>query len=225
MRRYQPGDTVVRRDVFRGRVWSAHALRVIEDTEHALVTGSCPGADVVAATTWIDWLLTGDTARRDQAVPHLAAGEWELAPWTWRDTVLLMWNPLGEWFSVNAFFDPSDDHRLINWYVNFERPAHRAPTGFDTFDLLLDLVIAPDLSTWRWKDEDEYAHGRRVGVIDDDAHRAVDKARDRAVAMIEQREGPFAPDSPWRHWHWNPAWPAPALPPMWSTAAGCDSGA
>lgn len=213
VRRFQPGETALRRDIFRGRVWSAHALRVIEDTDTALVVGSCPGVELLASTTWIDSLLKGDTSEHAKAVPSLASGRWELGRWRWRDTDLLMWNPPGEWFSVNAFFAPSGGGpRLIHWYVNFERPQRRGPLGFDTFDLLLDLVIDPDLSRVTWKDEDEYAHGRRTGVITDDVHRAVEQARERAMAMMENREGPFAPDAPWRDWRWNESWPLPVLP-------------
>jgi hypothetical protein len=54
---------------------------------------------------------------------------------------------------MNAFYDVSDSHQLAHWYVNFQRPMRRTAIGFDTFDLLLDLVIAPDLSRWDWKDE------------------------------------------------------------------------
>lgn len=46
----------------------------------------------------------------------------------------------------------------------------RTAIGFDTFDLLLDLVISPDLSQWTWKDEDEYTHGRRLRVVSESDH-------------------------------------------------------
>ena len=32
----------------------------------------------------------------------------------------------------------------------------RTPIGFDYLDRLLDIEIAPDLSRWKWKDEDEH---------------------------------------------------------------------
>ncbi|MFJ6671996.1 DUF402 domain-containing protein [Actinosynnema sp. NPDC091369] len=209
MERFQPGTTIVRRDVFRGKVWSAYALHVLEDAPDALVAGCPPGAEVRAPTTWIEWLRTGEDAARERALPDLAAGRWRLGPWTWRDTALLLWNPPGAWFGVHAFHDPSDGHRLRHWYVNFQRPLRRTAFGFDTFDLLLDLVIAPDLSRWTWKDEDEYARGRRLGVVGEDDHRAVERARDQVVAMVENREGPFATRPSWRS---DPSRPAPVLP-------------
>ncbi|MFF7655247.1 hypothetical protein ACFZCY_36355 [Streptomyces sp. NPDC007983] len=60
--------------------------------------------------------------------------------------------------------------------VNFEHPAHRTEGGFDTLDLAVDLVIDPDLSLLRWKDEDEYAHVRRLGIVSDNEHQAVELA-------------------------------------------------
>ncbi|NUQ99244.1 MAG: DUF402 domain-containing protein [Streptomyces sp.] len=212
MRRFLPGETAVRRDVFRERVWSALALRVVADAPEALVLGCRPGAEMRAPTNWIDWLLTGDATARSRAVPDLARGQWQLGRWSWRDTAHLQWVPADAWFSVNAFYDPADGHRLTHWYVNFQHPMRRTAIGFDTFDLLLDLVISPDLSQRTWKDEDEYAHGRRLGVVSESDHLAVEESRAEAVAMIEARLGPFAPDAGWRDWDSAPDQSAPELP-------------
>lgn len=95
------------------------------------------------------------------------------------------------------------------WYVNFQHPYLRTPSGFDTLDLLLDLVITPDLSQWRWKDEDTQA--RRLGVVTDTVHQHVDHARDQALDMIRNRQGPFHPE---RH---QPRWAPPRGPGSRST--------
>lgn len=92
---------------------------------------------------------------------------------------------------------------LRNWYVNFEHPTCRTNDGFDTFDLTVDLVIDPDLSTLTWKDEDEYAHVRRLGIFTDTEHQAVELARDEALALIADRAGPFAEADRWAGWRWN----------------------
>ncbi|WP_431924082.1 hypothetical protein [Nonomuraea jabiensis] len=85
--------------------------------------------------------------------------------------------------------------------------------GIDTFDLLLDLIVEPDLSRHRWKDEDEYRHGRRLGLIDDQVHRHVSAARDEVVGLVETGQGPFACDwSAPAHELWQtPTLPADAL--------------
>ncbi|GAA3772682.1 DUF402 domain-containing protein [Streptomyces coacervatus] len=212
MRRFRQGETAVRRDLFRDRVWSAHALRVVADGPEALVLGCWPGTQMFAPTTWIDWLQTGDETARSRAIPQLACGHWQLGSWSWRSTAHLQWVPPEAWFSVHAFYEPTDGHRLTHWYVNFQQPMRRTAIGFDTFDLLLDLVIEPDLSRWTWKDEDEYAHGRRLGVVSEADHRAVQMAREEATAMIVEGTGPFASDAGWRNWRSEPHWPSPSLP-------------
>ncbi|MFG1805294.1 DUF402 domain-containing protein [Streptomyces sp. NPDC049040] len=213
---FATGSTVVRRDVFRGKVWSAQALRVVGDTQDALVAACRPGAQGLAAARWIASRRNGDpagaAADRDRSLLDLASGDWRLGDWRWEDTVALLWNPPGTYFSVNAYFSPSADHRLLRWYVNFQRPLRRTAAGFDTFDLLVDLVVAPDLSRWEWKDEDEYAHGRRLGVVDDTDHLALEAARGQVLAMIGEQAGPFAADAGWTAWRSDPSWPAPLLP-------------
>ncbi|WP_240508873.1 DUF402 domain-containing protein [Streptomyces agglomeratus] len=101
---------------------------------------------------------------RTEAFDAMATGVWELAAAVWQEIELLLWKPPTEWFSVNAFYTSAG---LRNWYVNFERPTCRTTEGFDTFDLTVDLVVDPDLTGWQWKDEDEYAHVRRLGIITD----------------------------------------------------------
>ncbi|MCX4529303.1 DUF402 domain-containing protein [Streptomyces sp. NBC_01551] len=118
-------------------------------------------------------------AARASSSRYLAAGQWELSSWRWQETAVLLWNPPGTYFTINAFYDPTLDHRLLRWYVNFQRPLRRTSIGFDTFDLFLDLIVDPDLSRWTWKDHDEYAHARRLGVVTDDDYRAVDLAQSR----------------------------------------------
>lgn len=184
MRSFNAGETVVRRDVHRsGRAWSEQALRVIADTSEALVTACAPGAEARWPALYAKARGDGDRTVRTEACDAMASGVWELAAAVWQETELLLWKPLAAWFSVNAFYTIGG---LRNWYVNFEHPTARTGDGFDTFDLTVDLVVAPDLTSW---DEDEYAHVRRLGIVTDTEHRAVDA--DQALAMIEERSGPF----------------------------------
>ncbi|WP_166020386.1 DUF402 domain-containing protein [Streptomyces chilikensis] len=210
MRHFAPGETVVRRDVHRsGRVWSEHALRVVADTGEALLVACPPGAGTRWPTLYVEARAVGDRTVRTEAFDAMATGRWELTAAVWQETEVLLWKPPAEWFSVNAFYTEGG---LRNWYVNFEHPTTRTEGGFDTLDLTVDLVVAPDLTSWQWKDEDEYAHVRRLGIVTDLEHRAVDTARDRALAMIEERSGPFADAATWAAWRWNPSWPTPVLP-------------
>ncbi|MEW1724721.1 DUF402 domain-containing protein [Streptomyces sp. NPDC093109] len=214
MRGFETGQTVVRRDVHRsGRVWSELALRVVSDTGEALVTACAPGAQARWPALYAQARAEGDRAVRTEAFDAMATGEWELAAGVWQETDLLLWKPPTAWFSVNAFFVPDSGggRRLRNWYVNFEHPTRRTEDGFDTLDLTVDLVVAPDLTGWEWKDEDEYAHVRRLGIVSDAEHRAVDDARGEVLAMLTARSGVFAQAERWAAWRWEPAWPTPCL--------------
>ncbi|MET9119019.1 DUF402 domain-containing protein [Streptomyces longwoodensis] len=210
MNSFKAGQTIVRREVHRmGAVWSEHALRVVADTSEALVAACAPGAEARWPALYVKARGDGDRSVRTEAFDAMATGVWELADAVWQETELLLWKPPEAWFSVNAFYTSSG---LRNWYVNFEHPTRRTTDGFDTFDLTVDLVVDPDLGRWEWKDEDEYAHVRRLGIVTDTEHRAVDAARDRALAMLAERSGPFADADSWTAWRWNPVWPAPQLP-------------
>ncbi|MFE9933789.1 DUF402 domain-containing protein [Streptomyces sp. NPDC005533] len=216
MHSFETGHTVVRRDVHRsGRVWSEHALRVLTDTGEALVTACAPGAQVRWPALYAKARTEGDRSVRTEAFDAMASGRWDLEAALWQETDLLLWKPPAAWFSINAFFVPdgAGGRRLRNWYVNFEYPTRRTEDGFDTFDLTVDLLIDSDLTRWQWKDEDEYAHVRRLGIVSDAEHQAVDAARAQVLAMLAQRSGVFADAEGWAAWRWEPHWPAPCLPP------------
>ncbi|MQS17850.1 DUF402 domain-containing protein [Streptomyces kaniharaensis] len=205
---FAPGATVVRRDIHLGKVWSAQPHRAISDTGTLLELGYWPGISALAPTTWTTALRTGDDTSRKNGLANLAAGTWELEPWAWQHTVLRSRFEEGQWFSLHHFQTPAGEP--LRLYVNFERPAVRTRIGIDTLDLLVDLVVEPDLSAATWKDEDEYAHGRRLGFITDADHRAVEQARERALGLLQDRAGPFA--GPWPAWTPDPVWPVPELP-------------
>ncbi|MFG2909054.1 DUF402 domain-containing protein [Kitasatospora sp. NPDC048286] len=204
---FAPGDTAVRRDVTHGQVWSAMPYTVLGDDGATLTLSARPGTETLAPAGWTAAARAGDDAARLHCIADLAAGRWELDQWTWRDTVVLSRFTAGAPFSVHRFLTPTG--RPLHWYVNFERPYRRTAIGLD-IDLFLDLVITPDLSEYSWKDEDEYAHARRLGVVDEATHRQMARARDLALAQLQDRTGPFAPDP--AAWTLPPERPLPVLP-------------
>jgi hypothetical protein len=206
---FAEGTTAVRRDVLHGRVFTAMPHRVVRDTGGELVLAYWPGIESLAPTTWIGWHGSGDDELRKRAIGDLVRGRWELGRWVWRDTTVLSWFGADEDFSVHRFWDRAGEPQ--RWYVNFERPVQRTRIGIDTFDLLLDLVIAADRSRWAWKDEDEYAHGRRLGLIGAAEHRRIEQARERAIALVQAGSGPFAQEAAARPP--QVGGPVPVLPP------------
>ena len=172
----------MRRDIFRGAVWTATPFRVVGDTSGLLALAIWPGVERLGPTHQ----AALSSSRRDEtvrnvALPNLAAGRWELAAWTWETNTTLTLLVPGAYFSVDLFFRDAGD--LVMWYVNFERPFQRTPIGIDTFDLLLDLVIEPN-SSYRWKDEGEYRQGRQLGIISDDEHHQVQEAREQRARAV-----------------------------------------
>jgi hypothetical protein len=211
---FRSGATAVRRDVFNGKIWSAAPHRVIDDDGTVMRLACWPGIEGIAAAAWIQWLITGDDAIRKQIIPDLVRGGWQLSPWVWRDNTVVSWYGVDADFSIHLFTPVGGG--AGHWYINFERPVRRTAIGIDTVDLMLDLVADPELQRWSWKDEDEYAQARRLGLITDADHKRVEAARQRAVALLETRGGPFADHAS----RWMPAdWPTPTLPPQALTVA------
>ncbi|MFI8455552.1 DUF402 domain-containing protein [Kitasatospora sp. NPDC085464] len=206
--RLTAGSTAVRRDIAHGRVWTAMPYTVLADDGATLTLTARPGTAMLAPRSWTASLRAGDDAARKLGIRDLAAGHWELDHWVWRDTVVLSRFTAGEHYSVHRFLTP--EGRPLHWYVNFERPYRRTAIGIDTLDLFLDLVITPDLSTYAWKDEDEYAQARRLGLIDTATHRELEHARELALAQALEHSGPFAPDPD--TWTLPPPGPLPVLP-------------
>ncbi|MET9020365.1 DUF402 domain-containing protein [Actinopolymorpha sp. NPDC004070] len=205
---FATGSTVVRRDVFRGRVWTATPFRVVSDNGDLLALTVWPGALRLAPTHQAALSSPRrEEVVRDIALPNLANGKWELTAWTWRTNTKLTLAQPGDYFSVDLFFGNGGEPVMS--YVNFQRPLQRTPIGIDTFDLLLDLVIEPD-GACRWKDQGEYEHARRLGIVTDDDHRHVRDAREQVLTLFAQRTGPF--DEQWRSWCREPDWQQPVLP-------------
>ena len=166
-----------------------------------------PGAATREISFYAQSLRTGDHALRESAREARARGDWELVDSVWQWTGVVERVVSGRWFSVSRMFDPGGT--LLCWYVNFQRPPVWRPDGWDTSDLALDLVVDPD-GTRRWKDEDEYAHDVRLGLITDAEHAAVQAAREEAVALVQASADMFA-ESARQRWRPDPAWATPSL--------------
>jgi predicted RNA-binding protein associated with RNAse of E/G family len=206
-RLFPVGATAVVRGVLNGRPWYEQAVRILESGELSVTAARWPGAATREISFYAQSLRTGDHTLRAAAREALARGDWELVNSAWQCTGVLERVVSDRWFSVSRMFN--SDGALLCWYVNFQRPPVWRPDGWDTSDLALDLVVDPD-GTWRWKDEDEYAHYLRLGMITDAEDAAVQAAREEAVALVEARGDMFA-ESALQHWLPDPAWATPSL--------------
>ncbi len=200
---FSPGQTILRRYFRNGRVSFLNVCRVIADDERGLRMWLPAGTPF--------WrLLTPDGRDGHQAsVDEMA--EATLRELTWQGSHVLILMLPGATSSVWWFFSPEGGFE--GWYGNLEAPYARWAGGVDTEDYALDLVFAPDRS-WRWKDEDDFAH--RIGhplfwSVEEAAE--IRAEGERLVKLAEAAEFPF--DGTWCDLRPDPAWPPLSRPDGW----------
>lgn len=202
MRRFESGTSVALREIWHGRVWSARPATVVADAEDLQMFYVPIGA------RWMSPRDEGGTvvlrARRDR---------WTLGESTWEDHHMLSFAWPGVGHAALLFFDRS--WSPTTWYVNVQEPLRRSPVGFDTMDHDLDVLVALDGSSIRWKDEDELLEDVRLGNYTHDDAASFRNEAERGVHRILEREAPF--DRDWTAWRPDPSWPTATLPPGWDT--------
>jgi len=116
-------------------------------------------------------------------------------------------------YSVEIYRDAADSS-LRGWYINLEEPFRRTALGFDWLDQMLDIVVSPDLSTWHWKDEDEFEAAVRFGVLSPARANTLRNEGEKAIAWLQSGKSPF---NGWEKWRPDPSWTVPVLPKGWDT--------
>jgi predicted RNA-binding protein associated with RNAse of E/G family len=193
------GDRIVLREVWNGKVWAARPVTVVRDDDDLIALYLPIG------TGW------KRPVRLDGSRLRMPSEPWILADDVWRDKSVLHLVRPGAAHAVWAMWDRA--WKFIGWYVNLQEPLRRSPVGFDYMDQMLDLVVAPDLSEWHWKDEDELDQEVVEGLLTRAEADGVKAEGDRVVRMLENRASPFSDG--WGSWRPDPAWPLPALIEGW----------
>jgi hypothetical protein len=198
VQRFRPGDPIVLREMWHGRVFEARPMTVVADDPDQ-TTLFLPGGVRCGVPIGEDGspLRLPDRPWRLDVRPR---GDQPVLSFAWPDT------PYAVLFWV------AEDERRV-WYVNLEDPIERTPIGYDTVDHALDVLIELDRSSWRWKDEDELAHAVRAGLFSE--AEAVDFYAwgEQAVERVLAGEPPF--DRSWDDWRPDPTWTRPDLPEDW----------
>jgi hypothetical protein len=174
MRRFQPGETIVRREIIHGVAWFAVPHICVSDEDDLLVTFLAPGTK---------WGFPPDGEPRH---PYESDGKTE---WIGHGMLCLHWPGIDH--SVNVLWE-GPQRRFAMWYFNLQDAPRRTGIGFDTLDHELDLLWAADAPTWEWKDEDKFAEtgefrygdrvaeiraeGARIGALLDAGHRWWDES-------------------------------------------------
>jgi len=203
MARWQPGDEFLLREVHHGRVWAARPATVVEDTAELTALYLPPG---------MRWKRP--VASHSLAPLRMPAQQWRLDDATLAGARTLYLIQPGVANAVHLWW-VAPDWRFDSWYVNLQEEVRRTPLGFDYLDQMLDIVVAPDLSSWALKDEDELVAACEQGLLTAEAASAIRSEADRVIHRIEAREPPFS--DPWPDWRPDPGWLVPRLPDGWDS--------
>jgi predicted RNA-binding protein associated with RNAse of E/G family len=199
---FSPGQTAVVREIWDGRAWRGGAYRVIQDKPELLVLYAPLG-------TTIRYPLTPE-GKRVKPLQKLN-GEWVLTDFNTDKWASLRLSIPGESYSVLLFWD-QPGFTLNHWYINLEEPMRRTPTGFDLTDNTLDVRVKPDLSSWHWKDEDEFAEAVDLKIFSQEKAKDIRLEGERVANWIQSGKSPF---NIWENWRPDPSWKVPVLPEGW----------
>ncbi len=202
IRFFKTGDQVTVREIWAGSVWSARPMRVVQDTPEMLALYMSPGTRWKQPKNHQGERVTA-TDRREE--------NWRLTDAIWEDQGILRLTIPGSMYSVLLFWHKNYS-ALRAWYINLEESLYRTSVGFEYMDQILDVVVAPDLSDWYWKDEDDFKEAQRLLLISQEKAVALRADGERVVKMLQSGESPF---NGWQNWHPDPDWPVPSLPADW----------
>jgi predicted RNA-binding protein associated with RNAse of E/G family len=202
---FDPGTEIVVREVWDGLLWAARPARVISDDGETLVHWTPAGAIGCFATS--RYFPGREQLPRDERqLVSLESRRWHYRGAPARGTSLVFVRD-GAWSSVAPTWQA--DGRFVHWYVNFQRPASRRVGGYDTLDLVLDIVVAPD-RTWTWKDRGAFDLALARGIFDASVAEAVEVEAERVQRDIAAGAGPF--EERWTTWAPPIEWTTPVLP-------------
>ncbi len=212
--RWPAGTAIVQHEIWRGNLWSARPMMVVEDRENRLVLWCPRGTRWKTATT--PPTRTRASTRAERFVQSLALGHWVLAGFTWEVSTLVLLRP-DDWHAVWVSWREHGEN--WGWYVNFQRPFTRTAHSIQTMDLMLDIVVDAD-RRWRWKDEDEFGALVSRGIIDAAEAARVRQEACRVIGKVEANEPPFCES--WHDWRSDPSWSMPELPEGWDRLEGVE---
>ena len=153
--------------------------------------------------------------RTARVIDLLAKGDWVHVDHVWDVSSLWILKP-GDMHAIWVSWLPSGEH--FGWYVNLQYAFRRVSGGIEAMDLMLDVVVEPDLQ-WRWKDDDEFAQILALGLFDADLGASVQAEAETVIERLERlerlerRATPF--DEPWPQWRPPSHWEPPRLPTGW----------
>jgi hypothetical protein len=200
--RWAPGAHVITREILHGKVWTVRPVTVVRDAPDLIALYMMPG------TVYKHPRLPG----RDEIPPFMLSENWRLVDVPWTGGGALFLSRPGDHYMVVAFW-AEDRTTLTSWYVNLQDPFRRTALGFDYLDQELDILVSPDLSAWRWKDEDKFDDLARRGLIPPERARYLRALGERVVVARRAPGSLFTLG--WDRWKPPPHWRVPRIPAGW----------
>jgi predicted RNA-binding protein associated with RNAse of E/G family len=204
---WQPGQTILVQDVWRGRVWTARPMTVVQDNGDFLALWSPRG------TVWQGSTMPSTRPRSEERLERILSCL-ELCDWVLAERELplsLLWLlQAGASYAVTLGFDEAS--AAGGWYVNLQEPFRRTSRGLETMDLMLDAIVRAD-GTWTWKDEDELEAALGRGLLTRAQALRLRAQGLNAIEKIRANQEPFS--SRWRDWRPDAFWRVPILPSGW----------
>lgn len=200
MSRFQPGQTIVMRDLQGGRIREVRPEIVIRDEPGLTAFWSPAGTIHRKAVNGFPSVINDNHETRYEE-SHLDS---------WKIVRLAV---PGEWYSVLLFFHAATGS-MSHWYINLEEPLQRTCFGFDYADLFLDIIAAPDLSVWHWEDEDELEEAVSRGLVSPERSEFLYREGTKAIEWLISGNSSF---NGWEDWQPDPAWSIPVFPDGWDT--------
>jgi len=205
-RTFEPDRTIVVREQWRDRLWSAVPHRVVRSDDETLVSWVPTGAVAVWSSNR-DLPPAAGLSREERKL--LALQTCEVHPVERPEAPdKLFFHRRDRWSRVNLGWDPRTGS-FNGWYVNFERPPAADDDGITSMDLVIDIWVDPDRS-WRWKDRDDFDRAISDGIHPPEVRPMIEAEATRVIAEIDRASGPFAPE--WADFHADPAAGLPTLP-------------
>ncbi|MDD5190194.1 MAG: DUF402 domain-containing protein [Dehalococcoidales bacterium] len=203
IRRYQPGETIVLREMWEGKIWAAYPCRVVQDTPELLVVYRPVGTVAKRHTS-----LSGGEARGHERKTKA----WVLKDHTnYHGTFMIKLAIPGETYSIIAFWN-NENNVFSHWYINLESRTQRRDHHIDYTDLILDLIIQPNLKDWHWDDEDELKEAVELGIVSPEKAKELYAKGAQVRDLIMTGKSIF---NGWEKWRPDPNWKIPVLPEGW----------
>jgi hypothetical protein len=197
---FKPRQEILLRQLWQGRLWAARLALVVQDTDDLIVSWCPSGTRAI-----VPRLVNGDRVR---------PGQWPGGGWIFQEirpeNSFLRLSVPGAGYSVLIFQYAG---QIRQWYVNLEEPLQRTSLGFDYEDQILDVILTPDLSSWRWDDEDELEEAVVAGLVSQDLASELHARGTGVVGALQSGNSFF---NRWESWRPDSSLCLPDLPPNWS---------